>query len=90
MPKTWFVGAGLLIAVMTGQHNAHAQQVDFHAMARDAVKRSVPLLQKAAAEWQERSGGGCFSCHNNSLPAMAVGIWRPAPWCAGTMSPAGG
>jgi hypothetical protein len=61
---------------MAAQPGARAQQVDFHAMARDAVKKSVPLLQKAAAAWPERSGGGCFSCHNNSLPAMAVGIAR--------------
>ena len=45
-------------------------------MARDAVKKSLPLLQSAAAAWPERSGGGCFSCHNNTLPTMAVSLAR--------------
>ena len=37
---------------------------------RAAVERTLPLLQKADATFTARSG--CFSCHNNSLAAMAV------------------
>src|SRR5205814_6884247 len=35
-----------------------------------AIQRSVPLLQRADATFITKAG--CFSCHNNSLEAMAV------------------
>ena len=43
---------------------------------RDAVERSLPLLQRADASFSAK--GGCISCHNNSLQAMAVGAARKA------------
>jgi ankyrin repeat protein len=41
---------------------------------RQALTRSLPLLQRADVSFQQRSG--CVSCHNNSLTAMAVATAR--------------
>ncbi len=38
--------------------------------ARSAVQSSLPLLQKADAQFAKNSG--CVSCHNNSLTAMTM------------------
>jgi hypothetical protein len=65
-----------MLTLVVGASGARAQDVDFHMMARKAVEKSVPLLQKGAVDWTERSNGACFSCHNQSLPAMAVGLAR--------------
>ena len=42
---------------------------------RNAVQASIPLLQRADANFVVNSG--CVSCHNNSLAAMTVGLARP-------------
>ena len=39
-----------------------------------AIPASLPLLQRADASFMPKAG--CFSCHNNSLTAMAVGMAR--------------
>jgi ankyrin repeat protein len=39
-----------------------------------AVQRSIPLLQRADANFVPKAG--CISCHNDSLEAMAVGLAR--------------
>ena len=39
-----------------------------------AIQRSLPLIQRADAQFTAKSG--CISCHNNSLAAMAVGSAR--------------
>lgn len=41
---------------------------------REAVQDSLPLLQRADANFTANSG--CVSCHNNSLQAMTVGLAR--------------
>ena len=41
---------------------------------RDAVSRSLPLLQRTSVQFYEKSG--CVSCHNNSLTAMTVSAAR--------------
>jgi ankyrin repeat protein len=41
---------------------------------RGAVQDSIPLLQRADANFATSSG--CVSCHNNSLTAMTVGLAR--------------
>ena len=41
---------------------------------RAAIERSLPLLQKNAISFREKSG--CVSCHNNSLTAFAVATAR--------------
>jgi ankyrin repeat protein len=42
--------------------------------ARDAVARSLPLLQRTDASFLRKSG--CVSCHHNSLTAMTVAAAR--------------
>jgi len=42
--------------------------------AREAVERSLPLLQRADAGFTAKSG--CISCHNQSLVATALGLAR--------------
>src|SRR5204862_1387097 len=42
--------------------------------AREAVTRSIPLLQRADATFLKKSG--CVSCHHNSLTAMTVAAAR--------------
>jgi ankyrin repeat protein len=41
---------------------------------RDAIARSLPLLQRTATSFYDKSG--CVSCHNNSLTAMTVSAAR--------------
>jgi ankyrin repeat protein len=41
---------------------------------RSAIQDSVPLVQRADANFADKSG--CISCHNNSLTAMTVGMAR--------------
>ena len=41
---------------------------------RTVVTKSLPLLQTLGTKFIEQSG--CISCHNNALPAMAIGIAR--------------
>lgn len=41
---------------------------------REAVQRSLPLLQRTAVEFYRKSG--CVSCHHNSLTAMTVAAAR--------------
>jgi len=41
---------------------------------RSAIQDSLPLLQRADASFTAKSG--CFSCHNNSMAAIAVGAAR--------------
>jgi ankyrin repeat protein len=43
---------------------------------RDAVERSVPLVQRSDSSFSGKAG--CVSCHNNSLQAMAVSASRKA------------
>jgi ankyrin repeat protein len=42
--------------------------------ARDAIARSLPVLQKGDAGFTAKAG--CVSCHNDSLTAMALGAAR--------------
>lgn len=46
------------------------------ASARDAVERSLPLLQRSDVTFLRKSG--CVSCHHNSLTAMTVSAARKA------------
>jgi hypothetical protein len=41
---------------------------------RTAIQRSIPLLQRTDADFVPKAR--CVSCHNNSLPAMAISIAR--------------
>jgi ankyrin repeat protein len=42
--------------------------------AREAVDRSLPLLQRSDVEFRQKSG--CVSCHNNTLTATTVATAR--------------
>jgi ankyrin repeat protein len=42
--------------------------------AREAVEKSLPVLQRAGASFLKE--GGCISCHNQNLTAMAVSLAR--------------
>jgi ankyrin repeat protein len=44
------------------------------ATVRSAVERSLPLLQRSAATFAEKSG--CVSCHNNALTSMTMATAR--------------
>ena len=44
------------------------------ATIRQAVQRSIPVLQRADAGFTAKSG--CISCHNQSISAMAMGLAR--------------
>jgi ankyrin repeat protein len=41
-----------------------------------AVRRSLPLLQRSGPSFLRSSGEGCVSCHHQALPALAVGLAR--------------
>ena len=41
---------------------------------RDAVSRSIPLLQRTAVQFYEKSG--CVSCHHNTLTAITLAAAR--------------
>lgn len=44
------------------------------ATVRAAVERSLPLLQRSAVTFAEKSG--CVSCHNNSLTSLTIAVAR--------------
>jgi hypothetical protein len=44
------------------------------ATVRAAVERSLPMLQRSAVTFAEKSG--CVSCHNNSLTSMTIAAAR--------------
>ena len=44
------------------------------ASVQEAVRRSLPLLQRADAGFTAKAG--CISCHNDSMAAAAVGLAR--------------
>src|SRR6266481_9470997 len=77
--KSWaLTGRNLLTAVMlaialsSGQRLV-AQTTSESASAKDvaaAVTRTLPLLQKAAANYPKQRD--CFSCHHQTLPMLAM------------------
>jgi N-acyl-D-amino-acid deacylase len=75
MRMTW-LAAGCVIGLAAASPGARAQGENFRDVAREAVKKSLPLLQKTAADWPERAGSGCWSCHHQTLPAMAMALAR--------------
>ena len=57
----------------TGERHATPTFVTGNTI-RGAVSRSLPLLQRTATSFYEKSG--CVSCHHNSLTAMTVAAAR--------------
>jgi hypothetical protein len=63
---TWALRRGYTpVTQMLKQHGASDRK-----MVRDAVERALSLLEKSGPEFVKVSG--CTSCHNQSLPQMAV------------------
>src|SRR5688572_27374650 len=44
------------------------------AVVRKAIEKSLPLIDGVRLPFLEKTG--CFSCHHNSIPAMALGAAR--------------
>lgn len=65
LEKSGATGASRLVPVASVQHSTTIPA---------AIQRSLPLLERADANFAAKSG--CVSCHNNSLTAMAVGLAR--------------
>src|SRR6186713_1586176 len=59
----------LLVLVLTLAAPAFAEPAD---PARAAVDRALPLLQETGPKFW--AGSGCFSCHNNTLPDIAISL----------------
>ena len=67
---TWALRRGYTPVVeMLKKHGASDRQ-----MIRDAVQRTVALMQKSGPEFVKVSG--CSSCHNQSLPQMTYALAR--------------
>ncbi|MBI3696179.1 MAG: hypothetical protein HY238_15245 [Acidobacteria bacterium] len=62
-----------LVLLLLGSSAAAATDIE-PAAVRQAVEKSLKLLQAAGPPFFDKSG--CISCHNQSLPAMAVGLAR--------------
>jgi ankyrin repeat protein len=64
--------------VASGAKSGPAMLVALHPRQtneiRGAIQDSLPLLQRADANFS--TGAGCVSCHNNSLSAMTMGAAR--------------
>lgn len=71
-------GAKPPAAAADGSSGAPAVAVEIRAVpahtAREAVERSLPLLQRSDVQFMQKSG--CVSCHNNSLTEMTVAAAR--------------
>ncbi len=63
----------LLVLLLVGTAAATAEPID-RATVQPAVEKALRLLQPAGPQFFDKSG--CISCHNQSLPAMAVGLAR--------------
>lgn len=61
--------AAIVALAHPGLSTAYAASLD---PVRGAVEKSLPLLQKVGPQFW--NGAGCISCHNNTLPDMAVTI----------------
>lgn len=51
------------------------------AVVRKAIEKSLPLIDGVRLPFLEKTG--CFSCHHNSVPAMALGLARDRGFSVG-------
>ena len=65
---------GLILALTPLRAAAQGAPPDFNAMTRQAITRSLPLIQSAATGMTAKMK--CVSCHNQSLPQMTMAIAR--------------
>jgi N-acyl-D-amino-acid deacylase len=70
--------AGTVLWLLAGHAGAHAQKPpmppDFNALTRQAIQKSLPLLQASATTFTTKQT--CISCHHQSLPTMALAMAR--------------
>jgi hypothetical protein len=64
----------LALAVLCLLRSSDFTQAEEAATPRTVITKSLPLLQSLGVKFIEHTG--CVSCHNNSLPAMAVSLAR--------------
>jgi len=51
-------------------------RLDLPAELRRSAAASIPLIQKSADAFKDRTAASCVSCHHQSLPMMVLGIAR--------------
>jgi N-acyl-D-amino-acid deacylase len=61
--------AGLLFLASATALRAGSPELDVDAI-KSAVQRSIPLIEKSAAEYRERRQ--CFACHHQALPVLML------------------
>lgn len=64
----------LILVLMVAAPWATAAEPLDAATVRQAVEKAVKLLQRSGPPFFDKSG--CISCHNQSLPAMAISLSR--------------
>ncbi len=76
MNKSMKIGFGLslLLGLTTLRAGAQPPPPDFDAMTRQAIQKSLPLIQSAATGFSAQTK--CVSCHNQSLPQMTLATAR--------------
>jgi N-acyl-D-amino-acid deacylase len=62
--------ASFMLVLATGRTSAD----ELDSAVQAAIERSVPLLERSQAGYIENRS--CFSCHHQSLPAMALAVVR--------------
>lgn len=60
-----------VLFLLRSPNNSQAQEA---VMPHTVVTKSLPMLQSLGVKFIEQTG--CVSCHNNSLPAMAISLAR--------------
>lgn len=64
----------LVLPLLFWARSSDITQAEEAVTPRSVVTKSLPMLQSLGVKFIEQTG--CVSCHNNSLPAMAVSLAR--------------
>lgn len=64
----------LVLPLLFWARSSDITQAEETVTPRSVVIKSLPILQSLGVKFMEQTG--CVSCHNNSLPAMAVSLAR--------------
>src|SRR5262245_27372402 len=65
---------GYTVVALLSLSTAISVRADESTPTRDAIAKSLALLQASSRTWIERAG--CASCHHQSLPAIAFALGR--------------
>lgn len=63
-----------VVSSQAQQQPTQPQTPDYPVMVRQAIEKSLPLLQKSAASFVSKVR--CVSCHHQSLPSMTYAVVR--------------